>query len=237
MKAIAASTTASSHRALTSLVVLIAALAWGNLGCAASNRDWKHVGSPGDYPCVQEKLAVSVAAEFWTSDEDLRAAFKKTLGDDTLAVRIVIFNRGTTTVRFSSTQASLCFADGTSIPTMPVSDVCKILQGDESAGAMIIVIATGGYGGVIAAAVANSAAENNWKTQSAAKSCSMTLATLEPAQALTGFLFFRLPDPKRLQANRPSVAELKINRMPREEGEPLEFRIPLPLNTPKEKTQ
>jgi hypothetical protein len=174
--------------------VLAASLACGGLGCASA-RDWKHAGSPADYPGVQEKSAVSVAAEFWTSDDDLRAAFKKTLGDDTLAVRIVIFNNGKHTVRFSSTQAGLSVDGGPNLPTMPVSDVCKILEGDESAGAMIVMIATAGYGGVIASAVAHSAAEDNWKAQSATRSCSMTLAALEPGRRSPGSFSFACPGP------------------------------------------
>ncbi len=198
-------------------------------GCA-SERDWSVVGRPEDYPHVQTCEGVSVAVEPWTRDEDLRAAFKKPPGRDVLAVRLVIFNKGRKSVRFSSTQARLHLPDGTEVCPLPVSEVSKRLEANEGAAAAIIVICTMGYGGAIAGAVSAGTAEENWKAKRATKSCSMELATLDPNEGLAGFLCYQCPGRRGCWVRDYPQVELRVHRVPRSEATPLSFAIALPLS-------
>ena len=198
-------------------------------GCT-SKRDWSMVGRPEDYPHRQTCEGVSVAVEPWTRDEDLRAAFKKPPGRDVLAVRLIIFNRGKKSVRFSSTQARLHLPDGTEVCPLPVSEVSKRLEANEGAAAAIIVICTLGYGGAIAQAVSEGTAEDNWKAQRATKSCSMTLATVDPGEALAGLLCYQCPGRRGGWVRDYPQVELRVHRMPRTGKDPLSFTIALPLS-------
>jgi hypothetical protein len=198
-------------------------------GCA-SQRDWATVGRLEDYPHAQTREGVSVAVEPWTRDEDLRAAFKKPPGRDVLAVRLILVNRGTSPVRFSSTQARLHLPDGTEVCAMPVSEVSRRLQANEGAASALIAIFTLGYGGVIAQAVEAGTAEENWKVKRAARSCSMDLAVLDPNEALAGFLCYQCPGRRGCWVRDYPQVDFRVHRMPRSETTSLSFAIALPLS-------
>ncbi|MGB2820933.1 MAG: hypothetical protein WBF17_08130 [Phycisphaerae bacterium] len=198
-------------------------------GCT-SERDWSMIGRPEDYPHVQTHDGVSVAVEPWTRDEDLRAAFRKPPGRDVLAVRVILFNQGPGPVRFSSTQAKLRLPDGTEVSPLPVSEVSKRLEANEGAAGAIIVICTLGYGGAIAQAVSAGTAEDNWKAQRATRSCSMTLALVDPGEALAGFLCYQCPGRRGCWVRDYPQVEFRVNRMPRPKTTPLSFAVALPLS-------
>jgi len=202
------------------------------LGGCASKRQWIVVGKVEDYRHVQDREGVAVAVEPWTRHDDLRAVCKKPPGDDVLALRVVIFNRATQTVRFSSTQARVCLPGGKEICPLPVSEVTRRLESDEGVAAAIVHIGTAGYGAVIASAIAEGAAEENWKRQCAARKCSITLATLDPGEKMNGFLFYQHPRKGGRWVRESPVVEFRIHRMPRQTGPPLDFAIQVPLREP-----
>ena len=105
---------------------------------------------------------------------------------------------------------------------MPISEVASRLEHNEGAAAIIVL--TAGFGEAISAALANATAEKNWRAQSATRKCSMTLATVDPGEALCGFLFFDLC-PKKVCSDGRFTAHLKIRRMPRSTGVPLDFVV------------
>ncbi len=199
------------------------------IGGCASERNWSEVGQPEDYQYVQTREGVSVAVEPWTKPDDLRTICRKDPGKDILAMRLVIFNRGDRCVRFSSTQTRVRLSNGEELLPLAVSEVGKRLEANESALAAIIVIGTGGYGGFIASAVSQATAEENWKSQRAARSCSMDLAMIDPGKALTGFLFYKCPPSRKSWRNDVPSVRFKILRMPRSTATPLEFVLDVPL--------
>ena len=201
--------------------MLIIALIFSTIAGCSSKRDWRVIGKPVDYTFRQEKEGLTVAIEPWTRSKDIRALFKKNIGNRTLALKIVMFNHGENTIRFSSTQAKLCLADGRTSSVLPTSEVSKRLESNEAAVAAIITLATGGYGGIISGIVAGAKAERNWKRQSAARNCSMNLATLDPGEALAGFLFYDLTPSIQINPH----AYLKINRISRSAGNSISFSV------------
>jgi len=193
-------------------------------GCS-SDRDWAALGEPNNYPHRASLEGVTVAAEAWTRDEDLRTLFDKLPGKDVLALRLVIFNRSSRSLQFSCTQAKLVLPDGTELRPMPASDVMKRLEANEAAAAAVIYVATLGYGAAISAAVAAGEGEKNWKRLRATKKCTMELVTLDPNEALSGFVFYESPPPGRDWEKAYRQVELRIARMPRTGALPLAFAM------------
>jgi hypothetical protein len=141
----------------------------------------------------------------------------------------MIYNQGEKTVRFSRTQVRLALPEGPDLPAVPPSELTGMLETNEVAAGAIIIIMTGGYGGGIAHAIMETTAKKNWDRQCAVRKCSMELATIDPGQALTGFVFFKYPGrfPDR-DKDSPRLT-CTVNRMPRVTASPVNYRIQLPL--------
>lgn len=197
-------------------------------GCA-SKRDWALVPAVEQNPYRIEAENITVAAECWTSDEDMRALFKKKPDGSIIAVRMLVYNMGEKTVRFSRTQARLALPDGTELPPVAPSELTGMLETNETAAGAIIIIMTGGYGGGIAHAIIESNARENWERQCAVRKCSMDLATIDAGQILTGFLFFRYPGRMPPPDKETPNLTLTINRMPRVSATPISCILQLPL--------
>lgn len=184
------------------------------VGGCQSSRDWTQIGRPSDYPFHEKVDKVVVAVEPWTSWGDLQKLFRKQPGNEILILRLTIFNEGEESIRFSSTQAEVRLPDGTQVRPMTPGELASKLETNEAIAAYIISIGTLGYGNLIATAVAEGTREENWKSQQGVRDCAMTLATLDPGEALTGFLFFKHPKSRGSWYNFDSI-EFKIRRMPR----------------------
>ena len=198
-------------------------------GCAPP-RDWTHIGRPEDYLFRQQVEGVTVAVDPWTKSEDVAHAFGKDLtSHGILPIRLILFNQGDKTIRFSNTQAKLCLADGMELSILPHSAVIARTDMNETAVPCALIIATGGdvYGRLIAEAIARGTEEANWQVHASNKSCTMDMATLDPNQGLAGFLLY---DCKVSQLNRfpgNPHPHLRIRQMPRDEAAPLSFEIDL----------
>jgi len=196
-------------------------------GCA-SKRDWTLVGKPENYQYRETKNKITVAAEAWTKSEDLKNVFDKNLCEkNILPIRLVIFNYSNQTVRFSSTQAKLRLPKGQLISVLPDSEVSKRVEVNEAGAAGVITILTLGYGAPLAAASAQGNAKKNWKAKNAVRKCSMSLVTLDPEEALAGFVFYDCSLRKLCRENLDPKVDLVIERMPCSVGNPLGFSIPL----------
>lgn len=204
----------------------------GVSGCASTPRP--SIGTPDSYRFVARSEGVAVAAEPILDDAQLRRLLTKSPPRNILAVRVIIFNQSDSVVRFSYTQAKLQLSDAVTFSAIPPSEIAKDLEANEGAAAQIIVTTTGIYGAGIAAAISNSAAEDNWRTQAASRKCSLELATLNPGEALDGYLFYKFPQARAHYVRSGTVAILKIGRMPRPNADPLTFSIPMSLGTAKE---
>ena len=196
-------------------------------GCAPP-RDWTRVGRPEDYPFRQQVEGVTVAVDPWTRSGDVAHVFGKDLtSHGILPIRLIIFNQGDKVIRFSNTQAKLCLADGTALSIMPHSATLERTDANETAAAVVIIILSGGYGQMIAGAIATATEEANWEVHASNKSCSMELTTLDPKHGLAGFLLY---DCKVRHLNRcpgNQHPHLRILQMPRDEAAPLSFEIDL----------
>jgi hypothetical protein len=197
-------------------------------GCA-SNRNWTMIPPLDQNRHKQQIENVTVAAECWTADEDMRVLFKKVPRGNVVALRVIIYNYGDKTVRFSRTQLKLRLSDGVELSPVPPSELTESLETQEAAVGAVIIMLTGGYGGGIAGAITESNARDNWNRQSAVRKCTMDLATVDSGQAMTGFLYFRytgvLPDRDK---ESPKLT-CTINRMPRVSASPLNYEFPVAL--------
>jgi hypothetical protein len=200
-------------------------------GCTTP-RDWTKIGNPNDYPFSNKAENVVVAVDPWTRSEDLNELFKKQPGREVLALRLTIFNQGKDVIRFSSTQAEVLLPGGACVRPMTLGEMSRILETHETAVAHIITIGTLGYGGLLAGAISEGNTENNWKSQRAVRTCAMTLAKVDPGQALTGFLFFKHPQ-SRGSWKDTGPSEFRIRRVPKGgNGDSLKFAVKLSDSKP-----
>ena len=184
------------------------------------------------YPCRATKLGVTVAAECWSSGEQRRKLFRGDPGREVLPVRLIIINNGSSCVRFSRTRAQLRLLDGETLRAVPTSTISEKLQHGDAA-AIIIHVATLGYGGVIAQAVSGATQQENRRRRQATRNCSMELAVIDPGKTLAGFVFFELPSRARAALKDGAAACLVITHLPCDGGEPLSFTVNLHLDESK----
>jgi hypothetical protein len=224
----------ASARQWPLLPLIIAGLIMAGCGTHVTPRDWKAVGLPADYAFAESAEGVTVAAEPWTNSQDVQGVFGRNLLDRKIVpVRLVIFNQGTTALRFSSTQVKLCCGDAPPLSVLPTSDVSARSQ-DSQATAATIQLMTVGYGFAVASAVAHATENANRKASVAARSSSMSLVFLEPGEAMAGFLFFEGSPGDFERWNQEPGARLQILRLPRSDGPPLAFSIKVSFHIPKE---
>lgn len=197
-------------------------------GCA-SDRNWTIIPPVDQNPHRQRIENVTVAAECWTADEDMRALFKKVPRGNVVALRVIIYNHGDTSVRFSRTQLKLRLPSGEELDPIAPSELTESLETREAAAGAVIIILTGAYGGGIAQAITESNARDNWNRQTAVRKCTMDLATVDSGQAMTGFLYFRYPGALPDREKECPNLTCTIKRMPRVSASPLNYEFPVAL--------
>lgn len=197
-------------------------------GCQSKDTHWQNAGQPSDYRYTQTQDGVTIAVEPWFEEDKIESVFHADLLDEhILPMRLVIFNMGSETIRFSSTQVKLHMGEEPPQAVMCYSAVTGRVHVNEGAGAAIITIATLGYGAPIAAAVAGGAAGKNNKIQTGVRSSCMELVTLDPNETMAGFVFFDCDTDKLWEVNSKPTADFEIVRMPRSQSAALSYRVPL----------
>lgn len=200
------------------------------MGCAPG-RDWRRISSATDFHFRQTHGDVTLVVDPWLGGSDQRKAFGTSLTSHRiLPLRIILYNNGEKTIRFSSTQASLVFPNGQLLRTMPKSTVSDRIQNNETVVAMIILIVGGGsdLSKLAAQAVTQGTAQDNWDDQRAIRSASMELVTLDAGQAMSGFLFFNAGKLLKREV-RDQTHHLQISRISRNEAPSLSFDVEFTL--------
>jgi len=194
-------------------------------GCSKS-RDWSKIDKPENFRCKQEKEGVTVAVEAWINDDELEDVFKKDFAKkNILPLRILIYNNGDYTIRFSSTQAKLQLEHGPFSSALTDSQVKQKTQSNESALPVLIYAISGGYAGAIAVLVEQGNIDKNLKMQSAVRETSIDFVVLDPGEAMVGFLFFECPVKKMHKKHLNPQAKLLIKRVCRYKNKPLDFDL------------
>ncbi len=188
------------------------------------------IKQPEDYKFAQNREDVYVAIEPWTDQEALKALLGKKVGEDILAVRVIIFNRSDQRIHFSSTQAKLVLPDESELSPIPISELSQRHDVDGDAIGAVIYIATGGYGAGIAFAVANEIEANSWNAARATRSVAMELATVDPGETLSGFVFYECPAGTTCWTDSYSNLKFRIARLPRSGGGPLDYSLAMTIN-------
>jgi hypothetical protein len=218
----------SWQRAITAgLLWLIAAgLACGAYGCAAG-RDPRQLSDSDCSRFTSTTDGVSIAIDPWTRSADLRNLFRHAPDKPMLALRLVVANHGKTTIRLSDTACQLVDETGQCLPVLSRGEVNARLFDDGGGTAMFIIIATGGYGGGIGAAVMAVNDAENHHDQKMTREQSMELVLVDPGQVLSGFVFFDDASTGILRRKDPAHLTLHIRRVLRGENlPPLAFSIP-----------
>ena len=199
-------------------------------GCARG-RNWMIIEEPDENTSFCTADGVTIAAEAWTDGADMRAAFKKNLlSKDILPIRITIWNRGDSTISFSSTQAKLRLNADTTLSALPFSEVTKRIQVNEMFAAAVIIALTAGYGQGVAELVSHATAEGNWNAQEHLNTTTLDLARIDHGEALTGFVFYDYKAWRRLKIRSNRDIRLEIKRIPRGDNPPLSFSLACPLS-------
>lgn len=156
----------------------------------------------------------------------MSALFHNVPQEPVIAIRLTIYNGGTSTIRFSHTSAELVGKAGVVLHVVPPGEMAERVYDDGSAAAGVVTIVTLGYGGAIGGAIMGASSDASLKDQHNVQQGKMDLVLLDPGQQMTGFLFFDDKDSHLLRDHPKDPVTLRLNQVPRSHGDDLRFEFP-----------
>ena len=210
--------------------VLISACLLLLTGCESPAGFTLDPAKPEDCPFSQTQGKVTVAAWPWTDRGAVKEQFTvNLLAKDILPVQVVIANRGTETVRFSSTQVQLAYRDDCVERVLSEGEMTRRTNKNSGTAPFLIYVGTLGLGAPISMVMGPDLESDNLRIRQVRRDTRLSTITLDAWETMCGFLFFDIPEDVRLSREVPLDTTLTVRRVPMSSGENLAFRIPMTI--------
>ena len=216
------------HAAIRSVLISVCLVLL--TGCESPAGFTLDPGNPEECPFSQTQGKVTVAAWPWTDRGAVKEQFTvNLLAKDILPVQVVIANRGTETVRFSSTQVQLAYRDDCVERVLSEGEMTRRTNKNSGTAPFLIYVGTLGLGAPISMVMGPDLESDNRRIRQVRRDTRLSTITLDAWETMCGFLFFDVPEDVRLSRKEPLDTTLTIRRLPMSSGANLAFRIPMTI--------